>query len=253
MKLIYKLMGLIIACMLCSCTAMQIDVPNSDLVAHPVKGKQGFQINQKVSFASYQTLYVKRSWNKSSKRAFGFSNSKESVMIGGENHKNELSFALVSANGANSEVFVANSLRSRNLYITGKKVEMNAKRYREKDSLLNSCYAQIYLDESDKPWNMQINNAAVEMYKNGVVGKLVMDKDSYYLVKTVIKTKPRSISKIPVGFQFENKNGEIVGAVSLIDNGTIFLSKTNEQEKLLLSSASLVLLLRDDFVDLPAK
>lgn len=228
---------------------MQIDVPNNELVQHPVKGTQGLRVNQTVTFADYQTQYVKRSWNKGSKRAFGFSNGQESVMVGGEKKKNEMTFALTSATAGTSEVFMTNALRSRNLFITGENVEVNAKRYREKDSLLNRCFAQIYLDDAEKPWQMQVNNAEVEMYKDGIVGKIVFDKDNYYIVKTVIKTKPKSISKIPVGFQFENKKGEIVGAVSLIDNGTIFLTKNDEKQKLLLSSASLVLLLRDDFVD----
>ncbi len=244
----YKFLGLI-ALFLSSCASMQIDVANSELVQHPVKGTQGLRVNQTVTFADYQTQYVKRSWNKGSKRAFGFSNGQESIMIGSEKKRNEMTFALTSPTAGNSEVFMTNALKSRNLYITGEKVEMKAERYREKDSLLNRCFAQIYLDDAEKPWQMQVNNAQVEMYKNGLVGKIVLDKENYYTVKTVIKTKPTSISKIPVGFQFENKSGEIVGAVSLINNGTIFLKKSNEKEKMLLSSAALVLLLRDDFVD----
>lgn len=250
MKSNYYTFLTIVSLFLSACSSMQIDVPNNELVQHPVKGTQGLRVNQTVTFANYQTQYVKRSWNKGSKRAFGFSNGQESVMLGSEKKKNEMTFALSSANGDHSEVFMINGLKSRNLFVNlGEKVEVNAKRYRDKDSLLNSCYTQIYLADAETPWLMQINNAAVEMYKDGVVGKIVLDKENYYTVKTVIKTKPKSISKIPMGFQFENKNGEIVGAVSLIDNGTIFLKKSDEKEKLLISSAALVLLLRDDFVD----
>ncbi|WP_293301247.1 hypothetical protein [Pedobacter sp. UBA4863] len=245
----YKLLGLI-TLFISSCATMQIDVPHSELVQYPVKGTQGLQVNQTVTFANYQTQYIKRSWNKGSSRAFGFSTGQQSFMLGAEKKKNEMTFALTTKTGENAEVFMTNALRSRNLFVeTSDKVTLNAKRYRAKDSLLNSCYAHIYLANAEKPWQMQINNAEVEMYKNGVVGKITLDKDNYYTVKTVIKTKPKSISKIPVGFQFENKNGEIVAAVSLIDNGTIFLKKDDDKEKLLLSSAALVLLLRDDFVD----
>ncbi|MDQ8003225.1 MAG: hypothetical protein REI64_00420 [Pedobacter sp.] len=245
----YHLLGLI-TLFLSSCATMQIDVPNNELVQHKVKGSQGIRINQTVSFDDYQTQYIKRSWNKSHKRAFGFSNGEETVMIGGKKKKNEMTFVLTSATTGTSEVFMSNALRSRNLFFnSGDKVQMEAERYRKKDSLQNNCYAHIYLDDAEKPWLMQVNNAEVEMYKDGIVGKIMLDTDNYYTVKTVIKTKPKSISKIPVGFQFENKQGEIVGAISLIDNGTIFLKKSNEKEKLLMSSAALVLLLRDDFVD----
>jgi hypothetical protein len=246
---IYYLAGLIIL-FLSACKTMQIDVPNNELVQHKVKGSQGIRVNQTVSFADFQTQYVERSWNKSRKRAFGLSNGEETVMIGGKKKKNEMTFALTSATSGTSEVFMTNALRSRNIFFnSGDKVQMEAESYRKKDSLLNNCYAQIYLDDAEKPWQMQVNNAEVEMYKEGIVGKIMLNADNYYTVKTVIKTKPKSISKIPVGFQFENKQGEIVGAVSLIDNGTIFLKKSNEKEKLLMSSAALVLLLRDDFVD----
>ncbi|GAB1463798.1 hypothetical protein [Pedobacter sp.] len=229
---------------------MQIDVPNSELVQYPVKGTQGLQVNQTVTFANYQTQYIKRSWNKGISRAFGFSTGQQSFMLGTEKKKSEMTFALTAKTGENAEIFMTNALKSRNLFVeTIDKAAVNAKRYRAKDSLLNSCYAPIYLADAEKPWQMQINNAQVEMNKNGVVGKITLDKDNYCAVKTVIKTKPKSISKIPVGFQFENKNGEIVAAVSLLDNGTIFLKKDDEKEKLLLSSAALVLLLRADFVD----
>ena len=46
------------------------------------------------------------------------------------------------------------------------------------------------------------------------------------------------------GFEIRTKDGEAVAAVSIIDNGVIYLADRDPQERILLASACAALLLR---------
>lgn len=235
---------------LSSCAALQIDIPNADLQPYAVQGRLGLQINQKVKFAEYETRYIKRSWDKSHSRATGFSTASGTAFIGRERKNNTLTFALTDPSGKQAEIFLSSSLKSEHLYVNkGENMEVNAKRYRKRDGRDNLCYAHIYLLDESSPWELSIDNAAVDMYQGGDIGEIGFNNELYYTIKLTHHTKPKTISKIPSGFLFEDKYGEIVAAVSLIDQGTVFLKQGNEKERLLLGTASLALLLNERFTD----
>lgn len=63
MKWIYS--GIVVA-LLSSCTAAKVSVPqqfSSQATKLPIKGLNGWMVNQKLSFANYQTSAIKRGWD----------------------------------------------------------------------------------------------------------------------------------------------------------------------------------------------
>ncbi|HWR31970.1 MAG TPA: hypothetical protein VN451_00475, partial [Chitinophagaceae bacterium] len=80
-------------------------------------------------------------------------------------------------------------------------------------------------------------------------GLLAKSKDEYYTIvpvnKMEIKVKTGATLMGSIGFEFHNKEGKTVAAVSMIDKGMIYLGKTNPEERFLLANACTALLLQE--------
>jgi len=62
----FSIISFVIMILLTSCTAVKLSVPDqfsSQATKMPVKGLQGWQINQHLSFGSFQTSKIKRGWD----------------------------------------------------------------------------------------------------------------------------------------------------------------------------------------------
>jgi hypothetical protein len=97
---------------------------------------------------------------------------------------------------------------------------------------------------------MLIDNNAAQVHAKTYTGLLAKNKSEYYTVAPVYKlvNKQGKAVSLPlggsVGFEFRDKNGNTVAAVSLIDNGVVYFNKVSPQEKFLLANAAAALLLQ---------
>jgi hypothetical protein len=226
---------------------------------YKVKGRQGILIKQKLSFGEYNTSTVKRSWTKGGGSYFGLgagtpgtNDHTNIISLEYVNRKQTVYFNLIDGNNQQSEVFGASKFRSKDLEIGNPNNIVNITM-----DLLgvggrseSNYYVQIYTDSSAQPWQMLINNQAAEAQPRKYTGLLAKDKDNYYTIVPVTKIE-RKNGKItntlagPLGFEFRNAKGTAVAAVSLVDNGMVFLGHTTSQERFLLANASAALLLQE--------
>jgi hypothetical protein len=226
---------------------------------YKVKGRQGILIKQKLSFGEFSTSTVKRSWTKGGGSYFGLgagtpgrNDHTNIISLEYVNRKQTVYFNLSDGSGQRSEVFAASKFRSKDLEIGNPNNIVNIAM-----DLLgvggrseSNYYVQIYTDSAAQPWQMLINNQAAQSQPGKYTGLLAKDRDNYYTIVPVTKIERRN-GKITntlagaLGFEFRNAKGVAVAAVSLIDNGMVFLGHLPAQERFLLANASAALLLQE--------
>lgn len=245
--------------LLFSCTPAKIAVDDSAWSQKEelaVKGRQGFLIKQKLSFGEFKTTTVKRSWTKGSSWAFGIPLANdwvESLNLEFVKRKQTVRFNLIDEKGNESEVTAFSKVRWRDLTIGNNPnsiVNIIGDIMKIGDDGTNTYAVRIFPSKNESAWEMLIDNNAAQVNAKTYTGLLAKNKSEYYVVAPVYKlmNKQGKAVSLPlggsVGFEFRDKNGNTVAAVSLIDNGVVYFNKVSPQEKFLLANAVAALLLQ---------
>jgi hypothetical protein len=227
--------------------------PTSEM---PVKGRSGFFIRQKLAFGEYRTGPVARSWAKGSNwRAEGsFPNDwLDRIAVEWVRRKQTVRFALTDDQGRVSQVTALARVQWRDLQIGGNPTSLTnimGGMLRVGDEANDTYAVRIFTDRQEEPWEMLIDNYAARRYAKSYIGLLARNSNEYYTVVPVYKLRnPRGEAvDLPfggsVGFEFKNREGKILAAVSLIGNGAVYLGECSDEEKFLLANASAALLLQ---------
>ena len=116
----------------------------------------------------------------------------------------------------------------------------------------NLFYVQVYLDDKS-PWQLLLDNQASQAKAKEYSGVFARSKTEYYTIRPVTKLdqkgKVRNMPFGSVGYEISDKEGKPVAAVSLMDNGMIFLGKTNPAERFLLANLCAAILLQENIGD----
>lgn len=224
-----------------------------------VKGRQGILIKQKLSFGEFSTSTVKRSWTKGGSAYYGLGTGTPGrndhtniISLEYVNRKQTVFFNLIDEQGNKSEVFGVSKFRSKDLELGNPNnifnIAMDLMGVGGRSE--SNYYVQIYTDSGNQPWQMVINNQAAQAQPNKYTGLLAQSKENYYTIVPVTKVEKKNGKIINAaggtfGFEFRNSKGQAVAAVSLIDNGMVFLAKSDAAERFLLANASAALLLQE--------
>ncbi len=227
---------------------------------YTVKGRQGILIKQKMSFGEFSTNTVKRSWTKGSSSLFGIGSISPQqqewvniISVEYTRKKQTLGFAL--HNGAlQSQVYCVSRFNARDLEIG-----------RNPNSILNigmdilgiggksssTFYVQIFTSPNDdRPWELSLDNQRAQAQPKKYTGYLAKSRNEYYSISPVTKMekngKTGNTLAGTIGFEFRNKEGKTVAAVSLIDKGMVYLGKTTPEERFLLANACTAILLQEE-------
>lgn len=259
----YLFNAVILSCIVISavsCTPFKMSVSDdlkSNHDEYTVKGRQGILIKEKLSFGEYNTTKVKRSWTKgsSARTGIGYGGTAQQdwvniISVEYINRRQTVNFNL--SDGKNSsEVFCVSRFHAKDLQI-GKSensilnIGMDIAGIGGKSSSL--YYVQIYTNDAESPWQLILDNQAAQAKAKTYIGVIAKSKTEYYTLVPVRKLekngKSGNILAGSVGFEFQNPRGEAVAAVSLMDNGMVFLGKTTAEERFLLANACAALLLQ---------
>jgi len=252
------------ALLLAACTPMQpaLSIPDTQKKEPlPVKGRQGLLINQKLSFAEFQTGKVKRSWTKGGNSRVGVGNnpingvyidliSKEYI-----ERKQTFSFQMSDTQNNQSDVYGASNFNAENLLIGNNPnsvVNILEDIYGKNDFSENVFYLQVFVNDETRPWELLLDNQASQANKN-YVGFFAKDDNNYYTLKPIDKVEtskgPKSILMGSIGFEIINPDNEVVAAVSLIDNGLVYLLTEQPEERFLLANLCAALLLQQNIAE----
>lgn len=226
----------------------------------PVKGRSATIFKQTLSFDGYRTLDVDRSWTKGHEVTVGWTHGiptdpfyRKIITTDIIDKKQTFYFTLADDVGLQSQAFCATRFSARDfnighsdvsafnllLDLAGPGIESS-----------NVFFSRFYVGQSLAPWDLYLDNQAAMRHPKHYVGYLAKSEHEYYSIvpSSRVKTKKGKVGNMPFGaggFEIRNQEGHPVAAVSLIDQGIVYLKDTDPQESLLLATLCAALLMQE--------
>jgi hypothetical protein len=230
-----------------------------DVGEYPVKGKDGIFKKESLMFGDYKTVAVDRSWTRGTEVTSGLTSGiptdefyKKIITTDHIEKKQTLYFSLRDEAGHQSQAYCVTELKAKDfnignsdvsafnllLDLAGPGVESS-----------NISFSKIYDGVSGDGWDLMIDNQASQAQPKKYIGYLAKNDKEYYTVTPTsrVQSKNGKAGNMPfgsAGFVIRSKEGQPVAAVSIIDNGVIYLMDADPTERLLLATACTSLLLR---------
>ncbi len=253
--------------LLTGCQTMEpvLSVSGSNaLEEYPVKGRQGFLINQKLQFGDYQTSKVKRSWTRGGNTRIdlpfgtvGDPSYPNLVSMDYVNRNQAYYFQLNDTHGNISDVYGTSSFNSRDLQIgdnPNSVINILEDLFGNTDYAADMFYLQMFINDESRPWQLLLNNHAAALFAEEYQGVFLLDDKTFFTLKPLTsvlgKNGPEEAwSMNALGFEIFNSSNESVGAVSLTDNGKVYLHTKDPKERFILANLSAALLLQQDIAE----
>jgi hypothetical protein len=230
-----------IAINLCSCRTAELAV-NQDLQqnteSHQVKGRQGSQIGQVISFSSFTSSKIKRGWT------FGYSLP---FIVRFEGASEKLSFSLADTHGKTADVAVVSRFKATEIQPIRDYFSI-ALKYK------NYFAGTVGLQNSEEWWDFIVHNvdgASRSLKNNTTVGfaRNGLTKIEILGIRELEGASPLLTQNDVYGYEF-HLDGKIIGAVSVINQGKVWFKKDlDANQKLILAAISAGLMLRSDVED----
>jgi hypothetical protein len=216
-----------------------------------VKGRMGILIKQKLSFGDYHTVKVKRSAIQKWTGVNGFPGliwtehmkGRQSIHFSLTDDNNTSEVMAVS-NVAANDLLIGNADRQRR--IPGSIISL----YRQTEISQNNYSVSIVTQKGEEPWELFLDNTEAQIRRKHPAGYLTRGEE-YYTIEPVwqIEKKNGETANMPMGcagFEIVDKDSNVMAAVSLIDNGKVYLGPGTEAQKFLFANACAALLLQSN-------
>lgn len=256
MRAIYLLL---VAMLLCSCAGYEPALSVSETAAYPVKGRQGWMINQKLKFGEYETSRVKRSWTRGG-------NTRVDLLSGAvqnpdypnfismdydDRHQNYY-FQMTDFYGNISDVYASSEFHSQDLQIGNNPnslVNILEDIFGRNGYSENIFYLQLFRNTEERPWQLMLDNYASEVLADEYTGVFALDRDRYYILKPINKINgkngPQKIAG-SMGFEIFDRSDKSVAAVSLMDSGKVYFHTKDPDERFFMANLCAALLLQQN-------
>ena len=249
-----------IAILLIACTPIKPALSVTETNAFPVKGRQGLLIKQKLSFGDYQTSPVKRSWTRSGNTRIDLI----SGQVADPSYPNLISkdysgsdqkfyFNIIDFFGNAADVYAVSEFHAEDLQIgdnPNSVINILEDIFGGSDFSEDLFYLQIFLNDEAKPWQLVLDNQAAQVFADEYTGFLALDENEFYALEPIThyegKNGAQRMAAGSIGYEIFNREGNSVAAVSLEDNGVVYLHTKDPSERLLLSALCSALLLQQD-------
>jgi hypothetical protein len=234
-----------IALHLSSCRTAELAVDkdfNQNTEAFLVKGRQGSQIGQVISFGDYKSSKVKRGWT------FGYSLP---FIVRFEGASEKLSFDISDHAGKTANVALVSRFKATELQPIQDYFSI-ALRYK------NYFAGTIAMRDSGETWDFivhQVDGASRSLKNNFTQGfaRNGTTKIEITGIRELEGASPIFTQNDVYGYEFRLA-GKLIGAVSVINNGKVWLKKDLDSgHKLILASLSSGLMLRNKVEDSVAR
>jgi predicted small lipoprotein YifL len=207
--------------------------------AFEVKGKQGWMINQRMSFAEFQTGKVKRGWTSTYSIPF---------LIAFEGGKEKIAFTITNQEGAVAEVMALSKIKSQELKLFSDFFSIPLK--------YENTFAGTIFSPADTVgwWNFALLNPDEGWGKERqTIGFALNNTGQKLDIKPVnqLETKKGPSPRSPENYGFEFwLEGRMVGAVSVVRDGMVWLSNDiAPNQRLLLAALASSIMLRNNLTE----
>ena len=265
------LFGAIIA--LSSCTAAKLSVPetfSSQATKMPVKGLNGWQINQKLSFGNYTTSKIKRGWDFSSSVSYSkfFLRPEEALLKvfdintdkNTNTQKNKFQYSIEDGNLV-AEIYATEKFQEKQLvYRSNNPWIGNAVKTNKYEYAFSAAILPLTV-KNDEPWSLVLVNkydinkdTARRLFDRPYVeeeGYATNGKENIAIRPLRIEnitTKSGKQTKILGGKMLSGYelqwDGGVVGIVDILDNSVWVVNDLEARDKLIVSSIASAILLK---------
>jgi hypothetical protein len=271
--LTYRYMGtLSLLLLLISCTTAKLSVPekfSTQATRMPVKGINGWQVGQKLSFGTYTTSTIKRGWDFSSSLQYTKFRIRpeEAVLkvfdISTDNNinKQRSKFQYSISDGNNiAEVFATEKFSEKQLvYKSNNPWIGNASKTKKYDYAFTAAILPVEKDA--KPWSLVLVNS-YDINKDtahGIFDRPYVEEEGYATNgKDKIAIRPLRIEKLTTksgrqtrvfggkmlsGYELQ-WDGGVVAIIDILDNNLWIYNDLEPKEKMILSAISSAILLK---------
>lgn len=258
------LLSLVLASFSCKTMQPALSISESDLLeSHPVKGRQGLLINQRLKFGEYETSRVKRSWTRGGNTRLNYPFG----TIADPTYPNLISMDYVARNqayyfqmsdayGNISDVYGISDYKSQDLQIGDNPnsiINILQDIFGKTDYAENLFYLQFYLNDERRPWQLLLDNHAAAFFIKEYQGVFALNEKTYFTLKPITKVMgkkgPEEVWAGNMGFEIFNSSDESVAAVSLVDGGNVYFHTKDPKERFIVANLSAALLLQQDVTE----
>jgi hypothetical protein len=224
-----------------SCRTAEVAVNRdlqSDTEIHEVKGRQGLQIGQVISFGDFKTNKIQRGWT------FAYS---VPFIVKFNGAKEKISFRQFGPNGQAADVALISRFKETELKPLEDFFSVSIK-YK------NYFAGSVKMVESDASWDFivhHVDGPGRSFDKNTTIGFLRSDKFQVDItgIRELEGASPALTQNDVYGYEF-SINGKTIGAVSTVNNGKIWFKKgLSDELRLVLAGVSSGLMLRNRVED----
>jgi hypothetical protein len=268
----YKfLFAIVIA--LSSCTAAKLSVPekfSSQATKMPVKGLNGWQINQKLSFGNYATSNIKRGWDFSSSVSYSkfFLRPEEALLKvfdintdkNTNTQKNKFQYSIEDGNLV-AEIYATEKFKEKQLvYKSNNPWIGNASKMNKYEYAFTAAILPLTA-KNDEPWSLVLLNK-YDINKDtarGLFDRPYVEEEGYATNgKENIAIRPLRIDNVTTKSGKQTKvfggkmlsgyelswDGGVVGIIDILDNSVWLVNDLEAKDKLILSSIASAILLK---------
>lgn len=202
--------------------------------AYEVKGRHGWQLKQVISFGDYHTGQVKRSWTSSYRIPF---------IVTFQGSKAKLRFEQFAPDAESVQVYAVSRFKSNEIRL--------AQSFFSYPLKYENSFGGVIFNPRDTSvwWDFIVHN--VDASWGNRSGGFARSRDLRHIdIRGIKKFEGQKIKNIDVlGFEFL-EDGQVIGAVSIINKGKVWIhaGATTEQKQVISALAS-ALLLRYNQVD----
>ena len=259
--------------LLTSCTAAKLSVPaafSSGATRLPVKGLNGWTINQKLSFGPYQTSTIKRGWDFSSSLQYTkFKRSPEEVLLKVFNidtdkkrlsQRNKFHYTLQDGSLV-SEIYATEDFSERQLVYKSNNPYLGDASKTSRYSYAFTAAIVPLTGAKQEPWSLVLINKyeAAKDTARRLFDRPFVEEEGYATDgKETIAIRPLRIEAVTTKSGKETKvfggkllsgyelqwDGGVVGIIDILDNSVWLYNDLDASEKLLLSSIASAILLK---------
>lgn len=246
----------------CGTMEPALSIPaNENIDRLPVKGRQGILINQKLNFGEFKTSTVKRSWTRGGNSRVDIAGVYDPyytsiISVEYMDRGQTFYFQLKDTAGNISDVYASSQFLAEDLQIgdnPNSLINIAQDIFGATDYSENLFYLQIYLNDETQPWELLLDNQASQASSKVYTGLFARDRENYYTLEPITKVRgkqgPTEIMMGSIGFEILNRHNDPVAAVSLVDNGVVYLNTADPEERFLLANLCAALLLQENIED----
>ncbi len=220
-----------------SCKPAEIAIdPALNTEGMTVKGRNGLQIGQVIRFGDYKTDKVRRGWTKSYDVPF---------VLRFRGAKEKLSFTQFGPNGQQAEVACISKFKSKELPLVSEYFTVPIE-------LENFFAGNIAFGDGGTNWDFILHNPNGDFLREKASAGFIKNGSKTIDIQAIrgLKGQPDWMKKLTVyGHEFR-MNGNVVGAVSTVNKGEVWINDNLDTEtKTVIAAVATGLLLRTDVED----